>query len=181
MDNIDVDYARSKGLAVCNTPAASSQSVTDLAFDHLLSVNRFLYKSNQVMPNKDATEFKALKKAYSRGQEIEGKTMGIIGFGRIGQEAAKIALGLQMKVLAVDPFIEEADLKINIHDQSVNVKINTVPMDEMLANADAITMHIPFAGKPALGADDFNKMKDGVIIINLSEEEQLTKMLFLQL
>jgi len=166
MDNIDVDYARSKGLAVCNTPAASSRSVAELAFGHLLSVNRFLYKANQEMPSKGTTEFKALKKAYSKGQEIEGKTMGIIGFGRIGQEAAKMALGLQMKVLAVDPFIKEAELKINIHDQSVNVKINTVPMDEMLANADAITLHIPFTGKPALGADDFNKMKDGVIIIN---------------
>jgi len=166
MDNIDVDYARSKGLAVCNTPAASSRSVAELAFGHLLSVNRFLYKANQEMPSKGTTEFKALKKAYSKGQEIEGKTMGIIGFGRIGQEAAKMALGLQMKVLAVDPFIKEADLKINIHDQSVNVKIKTVPMDEMLANADAITLHIPFTGKPALGADDFNKMKDGVIIIN---------------
>jgi len=166
MDNIDVDYARSKGLAVCNTPAASSRSVAELAFGHLLSVNRFLYKANQEMPSKGTTEFKALKKAYSKGQEIEGKTMGIIGFGRIGQEAAKMALGLQMKVLAVDPFIKEAELKINIHDQSVNVKINTVPMDEMLANADAITLHIPFTGKPALGADEFNKMKDGVIIIN---------------
>jgi len=166
MDNIDVDYARSKGLAVCNTPAASSRSVAELAFGHLLSVNRFLYKANQEMPSKGTTEFKALKKAYSKGQEIEGKTMGIIGFGRIGQEAAKMALGLQMKVLAVDPFIKEADLKINIHDQSVNVKIKTVPMDEMLANADAITLHIPFTGKPALGADEFNKMKDGVIIIN---------------
>ena len=77
-----------------------------------------------------------------------------------------MALGLQMKVLAVDFHTKAADLKINIHDQSVNVKINTVSMDEMLANADAITLHIPFTGKPALGAEEFNKMKDGVIIIN---------------
>jgi D-3-phosphoglycerate dehydrogenase len=166
MDNIDVDYARSKGIAVCNTPAASSRSVAELAFGHLLSINRFLYKSNQAMPSKGNAEFKTLKKAYSKGQEIEGKTIGIIGFGRIGQEAAKMALGLQMKVMAVDPNRKNANLTINIHDQSVNVNIKTVPMDEMLAHADAITLHIPFTGKPALGADEFNKMKDGVIIIN---------------
>ena len=166
MDNIDVDYARSKGIAVCNTPAASSRSVAELAFGHLLSINRFLYKSNQEMPAKGNAEFKTLKKAYSKGQEIEGKTLGVIGFGRIGQEAAKMALGLQMKVMAVDPHTKEADLKINIHDQSVNVNIETVSLDEMLAHADAITLHIPFTGKPALGAEEFSKMKDGVIIIN---------------
>ncbi len=166
MDNIDVDYARSKGIAVCNTPSASSRSVAELVFGHLLSVNRFLYKSNQEMPAKGNTEFKALKKAYSKGQELEGKTLGIIGFGRIGQETAKLALGLQMKVLAVDFQTKKAELNINIHDQSVKVNIDTVPLDQMLAQADAITLHIPFTGKPALGADDFAKMKDGVIIIN---------------
>ena len=166
MDNIDVEYARSKGLAVCNTPSASSRSVAELAFGHLLSVNRFIYASNQYMPAKGNTEFKALKKSYSKGQELEGKTMGIIGFGRIGQEAAKIALGLQMKVLAVDSYIEEANLLINIHDKTVDVNIKTLPMNEMLSHADAITLHVPFTGKAVLSDSEFSKMKYGVIIIN---------------
>lgn len=166
LDNIDVEHAKSKGIKVCNTPAASSRSVAELAFGHLLSLSRFLYQSNRAMPQKGNAEFKALKKSYAKGMELEGKTMGIIGFGRIGQEAAKIALGLQMKVLAVDPYIKEANIDISIHDQTVNVNLKTVSMDEMLSQADAITLHIPFTGSPALGAAEFSKMKDGVMIAN---------------
>jgi len=168
LDNIDVDHAKSKGIKVCNTPAASSRSVAELAFAHLLSLSRFLYQSNRQMPSKGHSEFKALKKSYAKGMELEGKTMGIIGFGRIGQEAAKIALGLQMKVLAVDPYIKEANISIDIHDQKINVSLQTVSMDEMLSQADAITLHIPYTGSVALGAEEFSKMKDGVMIANAS-------------
>ena len=103
MDNIDVDYAREKGLHVINTPAASSESVAELVFAHLFSGVRFLYDSNRNMPLEGESKFKALKKAYAKGTELRGKPLGVIGFGRIGQATAKMALGLGMKVIAFDP------------------------------------------------------------------------------
>ena len=166
LDNIDVDYAKSKGIKVCNTPAASSRSVAELAFAHLFSVARFLYKSNKHMPEDGATEFKSLKKSYSKGFELQGKTLGVIGFGRIGQEAAKIGIGLGMRVLPVDPYISNATLQFDLNGNHANAEINTVPMDEMLSQADVITLHIPFTGGPVLSNSEFAKMKDGVILIN---------------
>ena len=103
MDNIDVGYAREKGLSVINTPAASSESVAELVFAHLFSGVRFLYDSNRSMPLEGEKKFKNLKKAYAKGTELRGKTLGVIGFGRIGQATAKMALGLGMKVIAFDP------------------------------------------------------------------------------
>ena len=94
MDNIDVEYAREKGLSVINTPAASSESVAELVFAHLFSGVRFLYDSNRTMPLEGDSKFKNLKKAYAKGTELRGKTLGVIGFGRIGQATAKMALGL---------------------------------------------------------------------------------------
>ena len=167
MDNIDVEYARSKGLGVYNTPSASSLSVAELAFAHIFNLARSVYMANRAMPAEGNTAFKTLKKSYSKGMELRGKTIGIIGFGRIGQETAKVALGLGMKVVGVDPFIPSAEVKIELFDgQSVSVKLETVPMDEMLAQADFISLHIPFTGKAVLGADEFAKMKDGVIVVN---------------
>lgn len=168
LDNIDVDYARSKGIKVVNTPASSSRSVAELAFAHMLSVARFLYKSNRHMPDHGQEEFKALKKSYSKGFELEGKTLGIIGMGRIGQETAKIALGMGMKVSAVDPYVDVAELKIEIAGQFVHTSLKTVPMPEMLSKADVVTLHIPFTGQPLLGKAEFDQMKDGVFLINAS-------------
>lgn len=166
MDNIDVDYARSKGLKVVNTPAASSRSVAELAFAHLFSLSRSLYLSNQEMPEKGNTEFKSLKKAYSKGFELEGKTLGVIGFGRIARETIKIALGLGMKVKVVDPFVPEADLAFDIQGNTFNIRLKSVPMAEMLPAADVISLHIPFTGKAVLSDDQFSIMKDGLILIN---------------
>ena len=112
MDNIDVDYARDKGLHVINTPAASSSSVAELVFAHLYGGVRYLFDANRQMPLEGDTKFKVLKKNYAGGSELRGKTMGIIGFGRIGQETAKIALGVGMNVIAHDPFMEKAALKV---------------------------------------------------------------------
>ncbi|MGA0231840.1 MAG: D-2-hydroxyacid dehydrogenase [Saprospiraceae bacterium] len=168
LDNIDVDFARSKGIQVINTPAASSRSVAELAFAHLLSLARFLYKSNRHMPEHGREEFKALKKSYSKGFELAGKTMGIIGMGRIGQETAQIALGMGMKVLAVDPYVDKATLKMDIAGQPIESIIETVPMAEMLSNADVVSLHIPFTGQAVLTQADFNMMKDGAILINAS-------------
>ena len=111
MDNIDVEYAREKGLSVINTPAASSSSVAELVFAHLFGGVRFLYDSNRNMPLEGESNFKGLKKAYARGIELRGKTLGIIGFGRIGQEVAKIGLGLGMNVIATDKYIDVAEIE----------------------------------------------------------------------
>lgn len=167
MDNIDVDYARSKGLQVINTPAASSNSVAELVFAHLFNAVRFVYDSNRNMPNVGHTKFDDLKKNYSKGIELRDKTIGIIGFGRIGQYTAKIALGCGMKVLAYDPFVKEAILKLDIHGTNgVDVKINTVSLEELISNSDMISMHVP--GGKMITEKEINLMKNGVILINAS-------------
>jgi D-3-phosphoglycerate dehydrogenase len=165
MDNIDVDYARGKGLHVINTPAASSHSVAELVFAHFFGMVRFLYDSNRQMPSKGNTEFEALKKKYAKGIELKGKTLGIIGFGRIGQSVARIGLGLGMKVIAHDPFLTEALIELDIQSHSpVKIKIETLPMDQVLETADFITLHVP--GGKVIGADQFAIMKNGVCLVN---------------
>ena len=166
LDNIDVDHAKSKGIAVLNTPAASTRSVAELALAHMLSLARFVYQSNRQMPTDGGTEFKSLKKSYSKGLELEGKTLGVIGLGRIGQEAAKVGLAMGMNILGVDLFTKKAELTLKFGSQTVSHTIEAISMDEMLANADFITLHIPFTGAPALGKEEFAKMKKGVIIAN---------------
>lgn len=166
LDNIDVDHAKSKGVQVVNTPAASSRSVAELAFGHAFSVARFVYRANRNMPAQGNGEFKALKKSYAKGFELQGKTLGIIGIGRIGQETAKLALGVGMKLMIHDPFVKDVTLNCTFADQNIDVNIKTVSKADMLANADMITLHIPFTGEAALKADDFAQMKDGVVLIN---------------
>jgi D-3-phosphoglycerate dehydrogenase / 2-oxoglutarate reductase len=167
MDNIDVEYAREKGIQVINTPAASSNSVAELVFAHLFNAVRFLYTSNRQMPLVGNTKFDDLKKNYSKGIELRAKTIGIIGFGRIGQYTAKIALGCGMKVLAYDPFVKDVTLTLDIYGTNgVDIKINTVSLDELIANADVISMHVP--GGKMIGETEINKMKQGVILINAS-------------
>ena len=167
MDNIDVDYARSKGLQVINTPAASSNSVAELVFAHLFSAVRFIYDSNRQMPTTGSTKFEELKKNYSKGIELRDKTIGIIGFGRIGQYVAKIALGCGMRVMAYDPFVKEAILNLEIHGlTNAAVTINTVSLDELIANSDVITMHVP--GGKMITEKEIAQMKQGVILVNAS-------------
>jgi D-3-phosphoglycerate dehydrogenase len=173
MDNIDVEYARGKGIDVVNTPAASSQSVAELAFAHLFTLTRMLHDSNRFMPSEGSKNFPQLKKKYSKGIEVSGKTLGIVGFGRIGQKAAKMALGLGMKVLATDPFIPEATIDLEIFhsiDQKmkVSVVIKTVSKEEVLKNSDFITFHIPMPKdkKPVITGKEIALMKDGVFLIN---------------
>ena len=132
MDNIDVDYAKSKGINVINTPAASSNSVAELVFAHLFNAARFLYDSNRQMPVSGEDKFDELKKKYAKGIELRGKTMGIVGFGRIGQTVAKMALGLGMKVSAFDPFVTEAtiDIDINGNEKAASPQSRTnLPLD----------------------------------------------------
>lgn len=170
MDNIDVDYARSKGIHVINTPGASSASVGELVFAHLFSGARFLEDSNRKMPVVGDSEFATLKKNYSKGIELRGKTIGIVGMGRIGQEVAKIALGLGMRVIAADSIVGKATIKVKFYNnQFINVDIETEPLDSIFEHADFITLHVP-AQKEGhmIGKTEFDKMKDGVAIVNCS-------------
>jgi len=167
MDNIDVEYAREKGLSVINTPAASSESVAELVFAHLFSGVRFLYDSNRTMPLEGESKFKNLKKAYAKGTELRGKTLGVIGFGRIGQATAKMALGLGMKVLAFDPFLEKTTLSLAFFDgQTVDFEIKTVSKDTVLKESDFITLHVPAQKEFVIGKPEFELMKDGSGLIN---------------
>jgi D-3-phosphoglycerate dehydrogenase len=167
MDNIDVDYARNKGIHVINTPASSSQSVAELVFAHLFGGVRFLYDSNRNMPLDGDTQFNSLKKNYAKGVELRGKTLGIIGFGRIGREVAKIALGVGMKVIASDKFVGKATIKVEFYNgQFINVEIETQPMKELLKQSDFITLHVPAQDDYVITEKQFEMMKDGVGIIN---------------
>jgi len=168
MDNIDVVYAREKGIGVYNTPAASSRSVAELVIGHALTLIRNFHLANRAMPVKGQTDFGKLKKQCSDGRELADKTMGIIGFGRIGQEVAKIALGMGMHVVAADPYVPEATIEIKISGaaNTVAVKIVTVDLDSLFRVSDIITVHIPKADKPLIGEEDLNKLKKGVLLIN---------------
>ena len=167
MDNIDVTYAREKGLHVINTPAASSASVAELVFAHLFTGVRFLHDSNRNMPLDGDTRFKDLKKNYAGGSELRGKTIGIVGFGRIGREVAKIALGCGMKVIASDSFVDEGDITLDFYDgQKVTLKVITEPISELIKHSDFITLHIPAQKEYVLGKTEIAQMKDGVGIIN---------------
>jgi len=167
MDNIDVDYARNKGLHVINTPAASSHSVAELVFAHLFTGVRYLFDANRNMPLDGDTHFKKLKKNYAKGVELKGKTLGIIGFGRIGQEVANIALGVGMKVIASDKFLEKADIKVEFFNgQSIDITIETQAMEDVLKQSDFITLHVPAQKDYIIGAKEIEMMKDGAALIN---------------
>jgi D-3-phosphoglycerate dehydrogenase len=167
MDNIDVEYARKKGLSVINTPAASSHSVAELVFGHFYGLSRFLHNSNRDMPLEGDTNFGKLKKAYAKGTELKGKTLGVLGFGRIGQATAKVALGAGMKVIAFDPFLEKANLELEFFDgQTVNFEIKTISKEEVLKQSDFISLHVPAQDNYVIDEAEFNMMKDGVIIAN---------------
>ena len=167
MDNIDVDYARGKGIHVINTPASSSESVAELVFAHLFTGVRFLQDSNRNMPLEGDTNFDGLKKAYANGIELRGKTIGIIGFGRIGQAVAKMALGLGMKVIAADKFVDKAVVRVDFYNgQFINVEFETEPMEDVFKHSDFITLHVPAQDGYVIGAAEFLQMKDGVGILN---------------
>ena len=167
MDNIDVDYAREKGLHVINTPAASSASVAELVFAHLYGGVRYLFDANRQMPLEGDTKFKVLKKNYAGGSELRGKTMGVIGFGRIGQETAKIALGVGMNVVAHDPFMEKTEFKIVLgNGVEVDAVIEMNSFESVLKDADFISLHVPSQDKPVIGKKELAMMKKGSGLIN---------------
>ncbi|MBG6109563.1 D-3-phosphoglycerate dehydrogenase [Flavobacterium sp. CG_9.10] len=167
MDNIDVDYAKSKGIHVINTPASSSESVAELVFAHLFSGVRFLHDSNRNMPLEGDTNFEGLKKAYANGIELRGKTLGVVGIGRIGQATAKMALGLGMKVIAADMFIPQVDIKVEFFDgQSITTTIVSQSLESLFKESDFITLHVPAQDGYIIGENELAIMKDGVGIVN---------------
>ncbi len=168
MDNIDVEYGREKGLAVFNTPAASSQSVAELVMGHLFSISRSLHHSNRAMPNQGADHFKELKKQYSKGSELRGKTLGIVGFGRIGRSLASYALGCGMKVVAHDRYAKNGEVEVNVGDVSISVECPILSIEEVLKQSDAVSLHIPAQadGNPVIGADELALMKPGALLLN---------------
>tara|TARA_B100000768_G_scaffold181424_1_gene204384 strand:+ start:660 stop:1613 length:954 start_codon:yes stop_codon:yes gene_type:complete len=167
MDNIDVDYAKDQGLHVINTPAASSSSVAELVFAHLFGMVRFLHQSNREMPLEGDSRFKDLKKAYASGSELRGKKIGIIGFGRIGQEVAKIALGLGMEVIANDHFTESAPITIEFFNgQRITIPVETTDLNTLLKDSDFISLHVPIQDSYVIGEKEIEKMKTGVGIVN---------------
>ena len=151
LDNIDVDYAKSKGIEVKNTPAASSISVAELTFGHLLAIARHIPYGTMSLKN-GKWEKKALK-----GIELYKKTLGIIGFGRIGRELAKRALCFDMDVIVYDPFVKETDM---------NVKL--VNLNELLKTADFISLHLPHTDEThhLIAKEQFDMMKDGAVFVN---------------
>ena len=169
MDNIDVDYAKSKAIHVINTPAASSSSVAELVFAHLYGGVRFLYDANRNMPLEGDSKFKQLKKSYAAGSELRGKTIGIIGFGRIGQEVAKIALGVGMKVIYSDLNHKETAIQLDFYDgQEMTFKFKASEQDSLLKASDFISIHVPAQKNYILSKKQFELMKDGVGLINAS-------------
>tara|TARA_R110002049_G_scaffold279235_1_gene458152 strand:- start:450 stop:1400 length:951 start_codon:yes stop_codon:yes gene_type:complete len=167
MDNIDVDYARKKGKFVFNTPAASSQSVAELVMAHLFGAVRFLHLSNRAMVTEGVDNFKGLKKAYAKGVELRGKTLGIIGFGRIGQSVASYALGCGMKVVMHTPSMRTSKVGVSIEGHgTITVDIASQTMEEVLKSSDFISMHTPALAEPIIGKAQFELMKDGAILVN---------------
>lgn len=167
MDNIDVDYARGKGIQVINTPASSSQSVAEFVMAHLFSIVRNLHQANRSMPLEGDSNFNGLKKAYAKATELRGKTLGVIGFGRIGVEVIREAIGLGMNIMVYDKFPATREIELDFFDgQKLTFTITSVGFDEVISKADFITLHVPSQDGYILGEKEFAKMKDGVIVIN---------------
>ena len=169
MDNIDVEYAREKGLKVINTPAASSLSVAELVIAHLYSCVRFLHISNRNMPLEGDTNFKSLKKAFAKGIERRGKTLGIIGFGRIGQEVAKIAIGIGMHVIYYDLHNDKVNIELKFFDnKKIDFSLEKSSFEDVLSKSDFITLHVPAQKEYVIGEKEFDLMKTGAGVINAS-------------
>lgn len=184
LDNIDVAYAKDKNLPVINTPASSSISVAELVMAHLFGLMRNLHKANRRMPAEGRTKFKDLKKEYEKGFELRGKTLGVVGFGRIGQWTARYALGCGMRVIYVDNNATAEAIELEIGGTTVRVPVKMVSMTELLQQADAITLHVPSQkdGRAVLGNAELAAVKPGVVIVNTArggsiDEDALLKAL----
>ena len=171
LDNVDLKTAKEYNIPVLNTPGASSRSVAELAMSHLMTLTRSLQLTNREL--KDAQSFSHLKKKLSNASEVKGKKVALLGFGRIGLEFAKMCIGLEMKVLVVDPFISDANISLNLAQQNFTYKLPIYTLDEALQVADYISIHAPFVNKPILDKERILKIKKGCILINTSRGENI--------
>ena len=168
MDNIDVEYAIEKGLYVINTPNASSRSVAEMVFAHFFSLARFLHESNRLMPLEGDTHFSAMKKSFGKAVELEGKNLGVIGFGGIGKEVIKmgISLGMNVKVLTRKPKTETISLSF-FDGQKIDFQISsTNDWDQFLEGVEFLSINTPKTSEYILDTAQFEKMKDGIFIVN---------------
>ncbi|MCK4671909.1 MAG: D-2-hydroxyacid dehydrogenase [Candidatus Aegiribacteria sp.] len=153
LDNVDLDVAADLGIAVRNTPSASSVAVAELALAHMLACSRFLGPANCTMKQGEWN-----KKAYGKGKELWHSTLGLIGFGRISQEVAKRAKGFEMDVIFFDPYIDSVD----------GIEAKKVDLETLCRESDFISLHIPHNKEThyLLDTKQFDMMKDGVVIVN---------------
>lgn len=172
VDNIDVEYAQSKGIKVINTANAAAQSVAELVFGHIFALARQIHLANHDLSQVGA-DFKALKAQYAQGLELRGKSIGILGFGRVGQAVARTALGLGMNVLPVDLVKDEFMIDISVFSVkniAFSIKVETVDMEYMLQNADFITLHIPYTeDAPILRQEHLKLVKPTAFLINAAQ------------
>ncbi len=180
LDNIDVAFAKQRGIPVVNTPASSSISVAELVIAHLFTLMRSLHKANRRMPGEGRSKFKELKKEYEKGFELRGKTLGVIGFGRIGQWTARYAMGCGMNVVYTDNHATAEAIEVTVGGIPVRVPVKMVSMEDLLRQSDAISLHVPAQkdGRPVLGKSELAKVKPGVVIVNTArggsiDEEEL--------
>jgi D-3-phosphoglycerate dehydrogenase len=170
IDNIDAVYAREKGVDVFNTPASSSASVAELVMSMLFASNRFIYQAGGSMPANGEETFEVLKKSYGKGKEVKGKTIGIVGLGRIGMSLAEYALGCGMRVMFFDRSKEEETVTLSINGSPVEVKLNVSSFEEVLRESDFISLHVPKQpnGSSVIGAAQFAIMKKNAVVVNTS-------------
>jgi D-3-phosphoglycerate dehydrogenase len=170
IDNIDAVYAREKGVDVFNTPASSSASVAELVMSMLFASNRFIYQAGGSMPANGEETFEVLKKSYGKGKEVKGKTLGIVGLGRIGMSLAEYALGCGMRVMFFDRSKTEETVVLSINGSPVEVKLNVSSFEEVLRESDFISLHVPKQpnGSSVIGAAEFALMKKNAVVVNTS-------------
>ena len=168
-DNIDLICAANLEIPVVNTPDAATRSVAELVVAHLFSIARYLHESNREMPKRGGTDFNELKKKFSKGFELKGKKIGILGFGRIGQELAKIAISLGMEVLVYDHKLRNFSLDIEFHPNyclpAAHVVLQSKTLEEVLNQADFVSVHTPGSDR-LLGDAEFGMMRQGACLIN---------------
>lgn len=170
LDNIDTEFAQAQGVKVINTPNASSGAVAELVLGQIFGLARNLHQSNRQMPKEGLTNFKQLKEIYSEGRQVRGRTLGIVGFGRIGQELAKLALGVGMRVLATDLREQKHKISLSAPDfphTALTYELKTVSFEKVLHESDFISIHVS-GNKPIISSPEIAKMKTGSFLINTS-------------
>lgn len=151
LDNVDLKYAESKGIKVRNTPAATTISVAELTFTFILASAR------DIITGTNSTKAGKWEKKALKGSEVHGKTLGVVGIGRIGNAVAERGEAFGMKVLAYDPYVQSD-------------KFENVSLDELIRSSDFITLHLPLTPetKHMISTGQFAAMKDGVVILNVA-------------